>query len=89
MTEPSTDDIVSQKWYQKLIWYPDTLTRMACSSCIKGCDKPGLGHPNHDPYDNSLSDCAACCIPITIPIDIILYPFYCFGMVKVKNVCGV
>ena len=51
------------------------LTRQTFVDCSEGCDKPGVGSPNHDPYDQDCSDLAVCCCPCAFTIDIITLPF--------------
>ena len=55
---------------------PFNLTRKAFKSCADGCDKPGLSHPNHDPYDVNCGDCAIFCTPCTFIIDSITLPLF-------------
>jgi len=59
---------------------PFNLTRKACQSCGEGCDKPGLAHPQHNPYDNSCGDCAMICAPLTLVIDLIMLPLLPFRL---------
>ena len=61
---------------------PFNLTRKACQSCGEGCDKPGLAHPQHNPYDNSCGDCAMFCAPCTIVIDLIMLPLLPFMLLN-------
>ena len=61
---------------------PFNLTRKACQSCAEGCDKPGLAHPHHDPYDISCGDCAMFCTPCTIVIDLIMLPLLPFMLLN-------
>ncbi len=50
------------------------LTRKTITDCGEGCDKPGVGSPNHDPYDNDCKDCAMMCCPFALVIDLIMLP---------------
>lgn len=44
------------------------------NNCCIGCDKPGIGAADHNPYDNSCSDCALFCCPCAFIIDLITFP---------------
>ena len=62
------------------------LTRETRIKCLQGCEKPGLGHPDHDPSANECGDCALLCCPCAFTIDILTLPYrvirrlfrYCF-----------
>ena len=58
---------------------PYTHTEQACDYCCIGCDKPGIGAADHNPGDNSNSDCALCCLPCTIIADILCFIPMCLG----------
>ena len=64
---------------------PYTNSQLACYNCEEGCDKPGIGHPQHDPGKNKCGDCDLCCIPIYIPIDILCFIPRIFGFFSVEN----
>ena len=51
------------------------LTNETIVKCGEGCDKPGLGHPDHDPYNNACGDCAMFCCPCAFVTDIFTMPF--------------
>ena len=49
------------------------------SLCCEGCEKPGLGSPEHNPYDETSSDCALLCCPCAFLKDLFTYPYrVCF-----------
>ena len=56
---------------------PYTHTQQVFDLCCIGCEKPGAGSSDHNPYDNSCTDLALCCIPCAFLADIIC----CFPMV--------
>ena len=51
------------------------LTNETFIKCGEGCNKPGLSHPAHDPYDNKCSDCALFCCPCAFVTDVFTMPF--------------
>jgi hypothetical protein len=51
------------------------LTNETFIKCGEGCDKPGLAHPDHNPYDNSCGDCAMFCCPCAFVTDVFTLPF--------------
>ncbi len=55
------------------------LTNDTIDNCCIGCDKPGLTHPEHNPYDNKCSDCAIFCCPCAFVTDVFAFPFRCIG----------
>ena len=50
-------------------------TRDTFTQCGNGSNKPGLGHPEHNPNDNRCSDCALLCCPLAFMVDIICLPY--------------
>lgn len=64
---------------------PYTHTEQAFDYCCIGCDKPGIGAQDHDPYNNSGSDCALLSLPCTLVADIVCCPFIMFGYYNVTN----
>ena len=62
------------------------LTRKSYYSCVKGLDKVGAGHPNHNPLESSCCDFSLFCCPLALSLDIVCMPFkyirktlnYCF-----------
>lgn len=64
---------------------PYTHTEKIYDLCCIGCDKPGLGSQEHDPGDNSCSDCALVCIPCALLLDIFCYIPMCFNKYTVKK----
>jgi len=63
---------------------PNTYTEQAFAYCCIGCDKPGIGSMAHDPSNNSNSDCALCCIPCTIVVDVLCFIPMCMGYINVE-----
>ena len=55
------------------------LTHQTFVDCSEGCDKPGVGSPNHDPYDKDCGDLALCCCPCAFTIDFVSLPFRLFS----------
>ena len=51
------------------------LTRETYIKCGEGCNKPGLGHPQHDPSANECADCALMCCPCAFTIDLLTLPY--------------
>lgn len=64
---------------------PYTHTEKIVDLCCIGCDKPGLGAQDHDPGDNSCSDCALVCVPCTLLLDIICYIPMCLNKYTVQK----
>ena len=64
---------------------PYTNVKKTFDLCMIGCEKPGIGSNEHDPSDNSCGDCALCCCPCALVLDILCIPFMCCGIYKVKN----
>jgi len=57
------------------------LTRQTITNCGEGCDTPGVSSPNYDPYDSNCNrDCAMCCSPFTLIIDLIMLPIIPFRL---------
>ena len=54
------------------------LTEETYINCCKGCNKPGLGHPQHDPSANECADCALMCCPCAFTIDLLTLPYRAF-----------
>ena len=48
-------------------------------NCCIGCDKPGIGAADHDPYANSCSDCALICFPCALLADLLTVPCRCYN----------
>ena len=59
------------------------LTVETHEKCGEGCDKPGLGSPRHDPYDNKCGDCAILLCPCAFIVDIITSPYRLFYPTKI------
>ena len=72
---PNTNIIISafNNILSALFSFPET--NGTFSSCSEGCNKPGLGSPSHNPYDNKLSDCALICCPCTFILDLVTCPY--------------
>ena len=56
-----------------VVYFPNTQDTF--TACAEGCNKPGLAHPAHNPYNNRCSDCALVCCPLAFIADIILLPY--------------
>ena len=55
------------------------LVKETSDNCAKGCRKPGLGSPRHDPSNDKYSDCALLCSPCALVIDLLSLPFRGFS----------
>jgi hypothetical protein len=65
--------------------YPYTHMQQSMDYCCIGCDKPGIGSNQHNPADNSNTDCAIVCCPCALIADILCCPFMVFGYYVVDN----
>ena len=64
---------------------PYTHIEKTCDLCCIGCDKPGLGSKDHNPYDNSCTDCALCCFPFAVIADLLCYIPMCLNQYHVEK----
>ncbi len=60
------------------------LSNSTIDSCCEGCDKPGLGSKDHDPSQNSCSDCALVCYPCAIIADLLCCPYRTYFNLRLK-----
>ena len=74
-----------EKKSRKCCICPYTHVQKTFDNCCIGCDKPGIGSPEHNPGDNSCSDCSLICCPCALVIDILCIIPMCFGLYTVKN----
>ena len=65
---------------------PYTFTARSFDYCCIGCDKPGPGSMEHDPYNNACSDFALCCCPCTLVLDIVCSVPLIFGCLSLEKV---
>ena len=85
MTQPTNNNCFHRCCEVHYPRCPYTHSEQACDYCCIGCDKEGIGSQNHNPYNNSNSDCALICIPCTLVADILCCPFMVFGCYNVTN----
>ena len=64
---------------------PYTYTQHTIDSCCIGCDKPGIGSPEHNPSDNSCSDCALFYCPCALVLDIFCFVPMSFGYCLIEK----
>ena len=64
---------------------PYTHIALVTELCCIGCDKPGIGSNEHDPYDNDCSDCAIFCCPCALVADVLCCIPMCFGFYNVTK----
>lgn len=72
-------------FYREFNCCPYTHVEKSMDLCCTGCDKPGIGAVDHDPSNNSCNDCALCCCPCFLIMDIICWcpmVFKCYEIEK-------
>ena len=77
MTEEMSTTEENPTLFQRIFSCPNT--KKTYEDCCRGCDKPGLGSPSHDPYSNECGDCALVYSPCAFVCDILSCPFRMFS----------
>ena len=62
--------------YKALCSFPEM--KRASQGCADGCNKPGIGSSQNDPYADKCSDCAAVCLPCAFIADLLTCPYRSF-----------
>lgn len=86
---------IQPKNIDKKISCNKNLTTVFCScpyvkktytNCCNGCEKPGLGAPDHNPDNvDCLHDCSIFCCPCALIMDIITYPYQVYTQLMKDN----